>query len=1256
MENDEVLFPEDIYLEHLTTINGVDFTPREIDVIACQLNGRGQRKEVAKFLSISENTVRTHIQNISLKINKQRLLDFVSISPARSFIHTYYLSLNVQLNFEKNLKEISKFTDKENQNHLIIYWKDQKLKDELLHRLNDHLNQAGIKAEIREQMVDQKIEFRKDQDCILILLLEKKNQQAAIQEILCLDSIDISEYKNYYFVIFEILKKVFHNVNVENILTSFWEHVDVVGTPSTINNYKAYANGKTFDTYESKIPYKTIRVFIEKKWHFVSAFFVIGVVSIGFLKIKNKDKNEVDTPHTQTTHIKQEKEDGFIRSDLLVPTESILLQRPELIVKLDDKFKGQKGIQTVALVGPGGSGKTTLARQYFHKQNAKDVWEINAENNKTLSGSFEKLAYVLAQTEKEKAKLQNLHVIKDLNERKEKILFLVKEKLKLRSNWLLIYDNVVKFTDVLNYFPNDFNVWGEGKVIVTTRDSNILNNKYINNTLQIGELSQDEKLTLFMKIQKNGEGYPLNISQVGKAKKFLEQIPSYPLDVSLASYYIKVTNISYNMYLDNLKKNNKDFEITQENILKESAEYTKTRYGIVSLSLKDIINIHKDFEALLLLVSLLNSQDIPRDLLDIYKSNTLVDNFIFHLKKYSLIINKSSSLLHEIPTISMHQNTQEIILMYLSEKLKLMNDNSLLLQIVNILRTYTATAMVGEDPSRMNLLANHYETFLNHRNMLTEEMIDFIYCDLGCIYFHLGNYQKAENALERALTNLKKNNSKYFLQIAQTLLYLGIVNRELGDYEKANTFLEQSITIYKNYNFGNKIEMAKALSYLGLTHKNLGNCEKSKELLEESLNIYKRYFPQNHVGIARTLSHLGINYREMGNYEKAKEFLEESLNVYKNNLPEEQIFIARTLGYLGIVYRELGYYEKTKDLLEESLIIYRKYLPENYLEIAVNLMYLGNAYRELGNYQKAKESLEESLLIYKNSLPSNIVDRVIAITFLGKVYRELGNYRKAKDLFEESLRINRKYYSENQLDIPWVLILLGHIYKQLGDYEKAKDLVEQALKIHRKFLPENHIDIAWNLAVVGDIYGYLGLYTQANTALQNAFEAYKKHFAFKENHIKMGWILLYLGTFYKNSKDYEKAKKTFEECLSIYETNFGRTHIETARILRNLGEVHLQLGYLETAENLTNEALEVFQKNSHSESFMCLENLAELYMKKSDKTKLKINKQQYNNYMNRSINYLKQALEVAKDHFPENSRHITKIQFNLMGLLNKKKP
>ena len=82
MEENRVLFTENIYAEHLSVINGINFTPREIAVIACLLHARGTSR-IASFLSIAPRTVVTHIRNIMLKLecnSRENIIDFIQTS------------------------------------------------------------------------------------------------------------------------------------------------------------------------------------------------------------------------------------------------------------------------------------------------------------------------------------------------------------------------------------------------------------------------------------------------------------------------------------------------------------------------------------------------------------------------------------------------------------------------------------------------------------------------------------------------------------------------------------------------------------------------------------------------------------------------------------------------------------------------------------------------------------------------------------------------------------------------------------------------------------------------------------------------------------------------------------------------------------------------------------------------------------------------------------------------------------------------
>lgn len=111
MQEIQTIFPQAFYSKYLSNINGVEFTKREIDVIAC-LSSAKKTKKIASLLSIkSPKTVEAHIYNIRLKINcnsQEGIIDFIEASDKFSFIRKYYALLRKNALFEKSLEDIAK--------------------------------------------------------------------------------------------------------------------------------------------------------------------------------------------------------------------------------------------------------------------------------------------------------------------------------------------------------------------------------------------------------------------------------------------------------------------------------------------------------------------------------------------------------------------------------------------------------------------------------------------------------------------------------------------------------------------------------------------------------------------------------------------------------------------------------------------------------------------------------------------------------------------------------------------------------------------------------------------------------------------------------------------------------------------------------------------------------------------------------------------------------------------------------------------
>jgi len=1034
MHNREINVLEDIYSEELAVINDVHFTPREIDIIACLLSARGTNK-IASFLSISPKTVRNHIHNIMIKLecnSRDRIIDFIERSNKIPILRRHYSNLFINAAFKKSLKDILKLNRGKGPCCRVVHWSDQGSKTLLIPNLEEHLKLSGliVSTELRnkhqslsefidefrngsyviyilpnrlleERQTDPVIkdidpaQFSQGKADCLFLLPGKETSPAIPQEFQVCDFVDLAAQENYYFLFFEILSKLLPNINLEKIIAEFNQQYEITQGAQVDEYPQPHLKRRELEKKRNKL-YKARELIIKAKQWFLLSALLTSIFCIGFLSINEE---------------KQEK--SSIRSDLIIPTEAVFLNRPELISQIDIAFNKRGGIQTVAFTGPGGAGKTTIARQYARSQRSPVVWEINAETRQSLKMSFETLAQGLSKTAEDKKLLSIIQEIRIPSLREEKIVQFVKDHLKAFKKWFLIYDNVEKFTDIQKHFPQDFNNWGQGKVIITTRDSNIQNNKHINDIIHIGEITPNQKSTLFTMIINNGNKRPLTAVQTEEAKIFLEKLPPFPLDVSIAAYYVRVTNISYENYLKLLYEYNNEFANLQENLLKEAGDYTKTRYSIVTLSLKRLIETHNDFKELLLLIGLLNSQNIPRNLLRMHKNDVLVDDFIYNLKKYSLITDEPSS----IPlghTLSIHQSIQPIIIAYLTKALSLEKNNKMLQYIVDTFKNYLTELTSTEDLLKMKLLISHVKTFLSHDNLLTSSMKGSIGTELGCIYFHLYHYIKAKKILEEGISNLNESCDDNHAELAWALVHLGCVYRELGDYEKA------------------------------------------KNLLEEGFIIYNKYFPKNYIGITSTLTYLGIIHRKLGNYEKAKSLLEQSLIIYNKNIPKNHAGAARTLANLAYIYQNLGDYKNAKSLLEQDIIIFNKHLIKNQAANAWNLSHLGNVYRKLGNHKEAEKLLKESLTIFKTYFYENHNEATWVLAHIGDIYRELGDYKEAKKILKKTLVIYEKNYGKNHIKTAWILKNLGQVYFQEGNLEATENLVNKALNV---FQQNKHPDI-----------------------------------------------------------------------------------------------------------------------------------------------------------------------------------------------------
>ncbi len=429
----------------------------------------GATKKIALLLGIKPTAVDTHIHHIMQKL-KLHSRPHIRDFLEQSGYNTAYERLKISHEFKLCLQKVSRSTQGKNLVCKIIC-QDHALKE----RIESDLEKTGISC------------FDRKKEALKI-------QIVAETKLITDNHTIIHQKENYYKTFFSVLTQLITDPIVDDALLYF-------------------------DQFGQKENHGLDPI-SEKKYKF-STKILIAIACVLGLACSVIFHHHLSTPKSH------------IRSELTIPHNAYLLQRPQMITQIQSKFKNNKGIQVAVIVGMGGMGKTTLARQYARSQNIGLVWEINAENRKKLLTSFELLALVLAKTLKENKDLDRIRKTENEELFAKQLLQFVKQKIVQQKEWLLIFDNVDNFEDIQAFFPNDVKTWGNGKILITTRDDRIKYNIYIRpqNVVTFSALNLQEQLDLFEKIMTNGNTQTWSTRQKNTAREFLKQIPPFPLDI-----------------------------------------------------------------------------------------------------------------------------------------------------------------------------------------------------------------------------------------------------------------------------------------------------------------------------------------------------------------------------------------------------------------------------------------------------------------------------------------------------------------------------------------------------------------------------------------------------------------------------------------------------------------------------------------------------------------------------------------------------
>ena len=333
------------------------------------------------------------------------------------------------------------------------------------------------------------------------------------------------------------------------------------------------------------------------------------------------------------------------------------------------------------------------------------------------------------------------------------------------------------------------------------------------------------------------------------------------------------------------------------------------------------------------------------------------------------------------------------------------------------------------------------------------------YQTLGGIYEQLGDFDRADTLLQRALDQRRMLFGSDHPDVARSLLAMGRLRAAQSKLEEAELFAREGLAVSQHWLPSDHPTVAEAWYTLGRVMTERGNYEQSIEILEEAVRRSAVQDSAN-MGLSQSLTELANAHFYAGHYDAADSLNRRVLKIDRRLYGERHPLVANSLVNLGAVQFQVGHYEKAEHLYRQALEIKQGYFGADHYETAATLLMLGQSLTYQGRYEEALEVLHPALAIRERTYGAVHPRVASALSELGSVALMQDDLQAAEGYYTRMVTIYRTIYPDGHYYIGVAQSNLASVYLNGKDYQRAEPLFREAIEQFTTTLSADHLQTA----------------------------------------------------------------------------------------------------------------------------------------------------------------------------------------------------
>jgi tetratricopeptide (TPR) repeat protein len=845
-------------------------------------------------------------------------------------------------------------------------------------------------------------------------------------------------------------------------------------------------------------------------------------------------------------------------------------------------FSNEQTTTRLAIVGPGGTGKSQLSLEVAHRtrKNKKhcSVFWIDASDKDSLYQSYASVAQKLSVSgwDDDQADMEQLvrRCVAEICARQCLLIFDNVEDTTLQPSG----SSTAEAVDLIDYLPQSHLC----SIIFTTTSRNTARTLAPQCVVALQELTPDAA----QRMLQNRLARTLSTIEQQEAEQLLSEISHLPLAVVQAAACMKTSGMTVQKYRSQLEEHNKlvlehsggsSENKLQGSIVKDPVATT------LSVSMSQVRRSNAVAADYLFVAACVDRKDISLDLLEAASPRAREDA-VKILDRYALITRRPADSALDVHRLVHHALRKRL---QVQGQLRKWTQRT----ITQLLRVFPKHD--HNNRSKWRRLLPHARCVLSHSQQDDDKERLELSRKCAMTLYSDGQYKGAEELFAQMTETRKRVLGDEHPHTLTSTANLASTYSAQGRWREAEKLEVQVMKMRKRLLGNEHPDTLTSMNNLASTYRNQGRWAEAQELLVQVMEMRKRVLGDEHPVTLNSKANLALTYWNQGRWNEAEELQVQVMQTEKRVLGDEHPDTLTSMANLALTYMEQGRWKKAEELQVQVMQTTKRVLGDEHPSTLSSINNLASMYWKQGRWKEAEKLEVQVMQTMKRVLGNEHPDTLSSVNNLASTYRNQGRWKEAQELLVQVMEMRKRVLGDEHPDTLSSINNLAAMYGYQRRWKEAEKLQMQVMQTRKRLLGDEHLDTLIGTANLASTYRNQGRWKEAEKLEVQVMQTMKR--VLGDEHPDTLTSINNLALTYSGQGRRKEAEGLNVQVMQTRKRLLGDEHPSTLSSMANLASTYRNQGRWKEAEKLEVQVMQTMKRvlgDEHPDTLSSMHNLA----------------------------------------------------------------